>query len=170
VSPATTFFVHKDHLGSSRLLTKLDKSVQETLDFLPYGEQFNSTSTTTHKFTGKERDPESGLDNFGARYYGPTSGRFLSSDPGPLREEDPQSVNRFVYVRNNPLRYVDEEGEYWVESVRIAGQTAYLLVRETSKLNARIGRISWAKILDQAARREGRYKHSKPAGANHVSG
>jgi hypothetical protein len=68
VSPATTFFVHKDHLGSTRLLTKVDKSVQEIFDFLPYGEQLNSTSTTSHKFTGKERDGETGLDYFLARY------------------------------------------------------------------------------------------------------
>ena len=70
-----TYFAHKDHLGSTRLLTKLDKSPQECDGYLPFGELDTSvctppvgTTTTTHKFTGKERDAESGLDFFGARY------------------------------------------------------------------------------------------------------
>jgi RHS repeat-associated protein len=50
----------------------------------PYGEQDSSicatSSTTTHKFTGKERDSEDGLDDFGARYYSSSLGRFISAD------------------------------------------------------------------------------------------
>jgi RHS repeat-associated protein len=130
VSPATTFFVHKDHLGTTRLLTKLDQSVQETLDFLPFGEQLNSTSTTTHKFTGKERDTESNLDFFIARYYSSQLGRFLSPDeftggpvdafsandplpPSPLPYADitnPQSLNKYTYTWNNPINFVDPNG------------------------------------------------------------
>jgi RHS repeat-associated protein len=129
---STTHFVHKDHLGSTRLLTKLDQSVQETLDFLPYGEQLNSTSTTSHKFTGKERDAESNLDFFIARYYSSQFGRFLSPDeftggpvdafsasdplpPSPLPYADitnPQSLNKYTYTWNNPLRYTDPDGHF----------------------------------------------------------
>jgi RHS repeat-associated protein len=64
------------------------------------------------KFTGQERDTESGLDFFQARYYGGAHGRFLSPDE-PLADQgasDPQSWNLYNYVRNNPLKYVDPSG------------------------------------------------------------
>ncbi len=64
------------------------------------------------EFTGKERDAESGLDYFGARYFGSAVGRFISPDE-PLAdqdENDPQSWNLYSYVRNNPLRHVDRDG------------------------------------------------------------
>jgi RHS repeat-associated protein len=90
--------------------------VQETLDFLPYGEQLNSTSTTCHKFTGKERDAESGLDYFGARYDSSSRGRFMSADPSmeSVVLRNPQSWNRYTYTLNNPLRYIDPNGELWI--------------------------------------------------------
>ena len=61
--------------------------------------------------TGKERDSESGLDNFGFRYYGSPLGRFMSADDGTDQVADnPQSWNLYSYVRNNPLRYTDPDG------------------------------------------------------------
>jgi RHS repeat-associated protein len=83
---------------------------------------------------GKERDAETGLDYFLARYYSGAQGRFLSPDefkggivdpftgkqisqPGPLPYADiwdPQTLNKYGYVRNNPLRYVDPDGhDFW---------------------------------------------------------
>ena len=81
-------------------------------------------------FTGKERDAETGLDFFEARYYSAAQGRFTSPDefkggfldaysgqmafqPGPLPYadiSDPQTLNKYLYVRNNPLRYTDPDG------------------------------------------------------------
>jgi RHS repeat-associated protein len=66
------------------------------------------------QFTGKERDLESGLDYFGARYYGSALGRFTSSDPKILSKQklnDPQQWNGYAYVRNNPFQFVDPNGE-----------------------------------------------------------
>ncbi len=65
-----------------------------------------------HKFTGKERDSESGLDYFGARYFSGAQGRFTSPDEplGDQYPEDPQSWNLYSYVRNNPLRNTDPTG------------------------------------------------------------
>ncbi len=69
------------------------------------------------RFTGKERDTESGNDYFGARYYASTMGRFLSPDwsakeePVPYAQlDDPQSLNLYSYVRNNPLSRTDPTG------------------------------------------------------------
>ncbi len=108
-SPRTQF-VHTDHLGSTRLLTGMTQSVVDSLDYLPYGEQIAGGSGTTHKFTGKERDSESGLDNFGARYDSSSMGRFMSPDPMGGHQKDPQTMNRYAYVRNNPLNLTDPTG------------------------------------------------------------
>ena len=67
---------------------------------------------TRQKFTSKERDNETGLDYFGARYYGSTQGRFTSPDPllSSGKPTEPQSWNRYSYCINNPLVYVDPSG------------------------------------------------------------
>ncbi len=70
------------------------------------------------KFTAKERDAESGLDYFGARYFSGPQGRFTSPDPllNSGRPWIPQSWNRYTYVLNNPLQYNDPTGLYeWAE-------------------------------------------------------
>jgi RHS repeat-associated protein len=64
--------------------------------------------------TSKERDIETGLDYFGARYYGSSQGRFTSVDPIYFQAEmpwDPQRFNLYAYTRNNPLKFIDPEGE-----------------------------------------------------------
>jgi RHS repeat-associated protein len=60
--------------------------------------------------SSKERDAETGLDYFGARYYSGAQGRFTSVDPGLFTIADPQSWNRYSYVQNNPLNFVDPKG------------------------------------------------------------
>jgi RHS repeat-associated protein len=64
------------------------------------------------RFTGKERDAETGLDNFEARYYSGPQGRFMRPDDpfADQSSEDPQSWNLYAYTRNNPLRFVDPSG------------------------------------------------------------
>ena len=86
--------------------------------FLPYGQEWNPQLTTNHyKFTGKERDAESGLDFFGARFYSSAMGRWMSPDwadkpePVPYADlADPQSLNLYGYVRNNPMSHADADG------------------------------------------------------------
>ncbi len=69
-------------------------------------------ASSAHKFTGKERDSESGLDNFGARYDSSQYGRFMTPDPGNAGADptNPQSWNMYSYVLNNPLSYIDPTG------------------------------------------------------------
>ena len=75
-----------------------------------------------YKFTGKERDSESGLDYFGKRYFAGSIGRFSSTDPGPYVWRDPQTLNRYTYTRNNPLRFVDPNGMYFVVAPEMQAQ------------------------------------------------
>ena len=74
---------------------------------------FSVADGVRQKFTLKERDNETGLDYFGARYYSSTQGRFTSSDQPFMDQEegDPQSWNLYAYVRNNPLKFIDPTGE-----------------------------------------------------------
>ena len=72
-----------------------------------------------YKFTGKERDAESGLDYFGARYYGSSMGRWMSPDWSAVPVgvpyaslNDPQSLNLYAYVGNNPLSHRDSDGHH----------------------------------------------------------
>lgn len=76
-----------------------------------------AATSTAYRFTGKERDSESGNDYFGARYYASTMGRFLSPDwsakvePVPYAKlGNPQSLNLYIYVLNNPLSHIDPDG------------------------------------------------------------
>jgi RHS repeat-associated protein len=71
------------------------------------------TRDNTHRFTGHERDVESGLDYMLARYYTSTAGRFLSVDPASQSIDglNPQSWNRYSYTLNNPLKFIDPTGE-----------------------------------------------------------
>jgi RHS repeat-associated protein len=118
-SNGTTYFAHKDHLGSTRVLTPYPYAgaAYESYDYLPFGEQTAGGIATKHKFTGKERDGESGLDYFGARYYASSMGRYLSLDwsetPQPVPYADfgnPQTLNLYAYVGNNPLNATDPDG------------------------------------------------------------
>jgi len=120
---STSQFVHTDHLGSTRLMTGYPTpSIVECDDYYPYGELMScgSTTTTTHKFTGKERDTESNLDNFGARYDSSTLGRFMTPDPSNLGVDFwlPQTWNRYSYSLNNPLTFVDRNGLWptWIHN------------------------------------------------------
>jgi RHS repeat-associated protein len=112
-----TQYLLADHLGSIRRVAWAHPSQR---DFLPFGEEVVPTSAPPAlKFTGKERDTESGLDYFGARYYSPQQGRFTSPDE-PLADQDPadpQSWSLYSYARNNPLRYIDPSGGSCVDIV-----------------------------------------------------
>lgn len=111
-----TQFVFTDHLGSARLLTTMTQSVQDSYDYLPFGELVQGGSYTTHKFTEDEHDSESNLDHTQFRQYSSSLGRWMTPDPAGLAAVDPanpQSWNRYSYVLNNPLIYVDPSGLIW---------------------------------------------------------
>ena len=102
-----------DHLGSAHVVTNASGTIQDDSDFYPYGGErsYTSSSGNTRKFTGKERDSESGLDNLTARFYASTMGRFMSADDSKYGvAADPQTWNLYGYVANNPVNAVDPTG------------------------------------------------------------
>ena len=109
-------------------MTDAAGAVAKCYDYMPFGEsltigrpssfsadgyqQYPVSDKKSVRFTGKERDGEMGLDYFGARYLSGAMGRFVSADPllASGGAEGPQTWNRYAYVLNNPLRYVDPTG------------------------------------------------------------
>ena len=124
-------YVVGDMLGSTRLTMNEEGVEQECMDYTPFGSEVAqskraglacypldpeakkaSPDGVTAKFTGQERDVETGLDYFGARYLSSAMGRFASPD-APFADqhpEDPQSWNLYAYVRNCPLSLLDSTG------------------------------------------------------------
>ncbi|MFC1637727.1 RHS repeat-associated core domain-containing protein, partial [Candidatus Margulisiibacteriota bacterium] len=107
------FFYHNDALGSPALITDEDGEVRQRYLFEPFGSILASKgkeNDNNYTFTGKEYDRDSGLFYYGARYYDPKIGRFITKDVAAPDHENPQTLNRYVYCMNNPLKYVDPAG------------------------------------------------------------
>lgn len=106
-------YYHKDHLGSSTVMTNSSGvGAYGTSNYEPFGGMRSTTgqSGSSYKFTDQELDSESGLYNYNARLYDPEIGRFISADPIVPDPFNPQSLNRYSYVLNNPLIYTDPSG------------------------------------------------------------
>ena len=112
------YYYHADHLGSASWITNKEGTPIEYIHYMPYGELWYNWQASSYnerfKFTGKERDTETGYDNFGARYYSPTLLSWLS--PDPLSDKYPK-ISAYAYCKWNPLKYVDPDGR----KIKIAG-------------------------------------------------
>ncbi|MGH9739303.1 MAG: RHS repeat-associated core domain-containing protein [Candidatus Acidiferrales bacterium] len=113
----TVYFTQTDHLGSTRLLTSsvTPISIVACYDYYPFGEIIScgATGDQSQKFTDYLRDSETNLDDANARYFASSLGRYMSPDPSGLYfadPTDPQTLNLYSYVRNNPLEFVDPFG------------------------------------------------------------
>lgn len=118
-----------DHLGTPRIIADQTGSLSgiKRHDYLPFGEEIFAgaggrtmtqgylTDNVRQKFTKYERDSETNLDFAEARYFSSTQGRFTSIDPlsASMRASDPQSFNRYSYVGNNPVNWIDPSGMDW---------------------------------------------------------
>ena len=120
---APVYYYFSDHLGSADVVTDAAGNIQEESDYYPFGGERVVTDLgigNNYKFTGKERDPETGLDNFGARYNASAIGRFITADPfNPLALKrkrfqawisNPQRWNKYSYALNNPVTLIDPDG------------------------------------------------------------
>ncbi|MBP3709932.1 MAG: hypothetical protein J6I73_05985, partial [Treponema sp.] len=149
------YYYHSDHLGSAQLITDFQGNEYQRLEYTPYGELWiektspvKETKFLPYKFTGKERDEETGLYYYGARYLDAKYSRWLSADPA-LGEYVPQAggdnsklpgmggvfnivnLQLYHYAGNNPIRYTDPDGKQASAAVvqpDILDQTAQALI------------------------------------------
>ena len=128
-------FSHTDWIGTERAqifyASVSNRANDHHMTSLPFGDglsgnYYEGNYSSTMHFTGKERDYESGLDNFGARYLSSSMGRFMSPDDGTDQDPaGPQSWNLYSYVRNNPLNAVDPDGHDCVYLDNSGGTNPY---------------------------------------------
>ena len=112
------------NLGSPRVITDNGGNVSSRRDFMPFGEELNANSTSNRtvnskysfgedgvrkRFTGYEKDQETGLDFAEARYYNNQHGRFTAVDPmlASGLSSNPQTFNRYSYGNKSPYKFVD---------------------------------------------------------------
>ncbi len=118
------YYILGDHLNSSSILTDGSGATAQLSDYKPFGSINYDNKLVDLKndysFTGQEYDEESSLQYYGARYMDNEIGRFTSVDPVIIQVEslskilaDPQSLNSYVYSRNNPIILVDKDGNFW---------------------------------------------------------
>jgi RHS repeat-associated protein len=104
-----TKYYHQDHL-SNRLVTDSSGNTTEQTGHFPFGDSWYNANNEKLVFTSYERDAESGNDYAMARYYVSRLGRFSSADLRSGSVDNPQSLNRYAYVLNNPLNFLDPFG------------------------------------------------------------
>ena len=124
--PCTTCYLSWDQLGSTRMVTGAAGAVVARHDYLPFGVEipagsagrtslWGTTDNVAQKFTGQERDGETGFDFFGARYMSSVQARWASPDlvniTGDRLLSPSSTLNKYVYGGNNPLKYVDPDGK-----------------------------------------------------------
>ena len=133
-----TYYYHRDHLGSSQLVSDYQGKEYERVEYTPYGESWmekesDSRELLPFKFTGKELDSETGLYYYGARYLNPRTSRWVSADPAlgdylpkaPVNDQarqgnrnlpgfggvfNPINLAMYQYAANNPVKYKDPTG------------------------------------------------------------
>jgi RHS repeat-associated protein len=151
---STTQYIHSDHLGGTNVVTDNNADVVQVLDYYPYGSLRIDETTSpdiSKKFTGHDFDRESDLTYAGARYYDQDIGRWISLDPASRNNpeqflRDPQQFNYYSYARNNPLGFVDPNGEdiYWYSDGTLAkntmvGNNQYFETNDVAMLNRNAG-------------------------------
>ena len=122
VATNAVHYYFSDHLGSASIVTNASGAIEDESDYYPYGGEMviSATAPQNYKFTGKERDAESGLDDFGARFHASALGRFMTPDwdAKPVtvpyaKFGDPQTLNLYSYVENDPVNRADADGHQW---------------------------------------------------------
>ncbi|MBU7025416.1 MAG: RHS repeat protein, partial [Theionarchaea archaeon] len=140
-----TYYYHTDHLGSTRLITDSSKNIISAVTYHPFGEVCVKEGSEDYLFNGKEKDL-TGLYYYGARYYDSEIGRFLTRDTWQGEIRDPQSLNRYTYCFNNPVKYIDPWGNFCLSASIGALVTGKVLATIVGALLA-IPVIGWIIII-----------------------
>jgi len=107
----TVHYYLGDHLGSTRKVLDASRNTIFSTEYEPFGKPYSVTGTEAYKYTMEKHDDPTGFVYLRARQYDPDLGRFVSADPVLGVPAFPQTLNRYTYVVNNPLRYTDPTGE-----------------------------------------------------------
>jgi RHS repeat-associated protein len=123
-------YIHGDHLGSTSTTTNASGQCTSAQWYYAYGNirtpapttPCSGTLPTDFTFTGQRRDASANLMYYGARYYDSALGRFVSADTVVPKPGNPQTLNRFAYAYNNPLRYIDPTGHDAPDIINFLGE------------------------------------------------
>ncbi len=127
------YYLHSDHLGSTSTVTNEGGVCTSQQAYYPYGAirlitptpPCGDTVPTDFGFTGQRKDASSGLMYYGARYYDAGLGRFVSADSMVPNANNPQALNRYSYVSNNPLNFTDPTGHCWGSASSVRSLPTY---------------------------------------------
>jgi RHS repeat-associated protein len=106
------YYYHLDHLGGTNVITDSSGNLVERTKYYPFGE-IREGGNEKYSFTGKEKDKLTDFYYFEARYYNPEFEHFTQADTFAPNLYDPQDLNRYSYVRNNPIKLIDPTGHVW---------------------------------------------------------
>ena len=136
----TITHIHGDISGSPLAATSSTGAVVWKESYRPYGERWVNDPGSAQQsqwFHGKEQDTATGLQYFGARYYDPAVGRFLGIDPVDYQDGNLHSFNRYAYGNNNPVSYLDPDGQLplpVIAAVVFTRMAAWLGARQATAL------------------------------------
>ena len=131
-----------DHLGSDSVQTNQTGTSVESTQYDPWGEVLAGGTKNKFQYTGQEKDSETGLNYYNARYYDPHTRHFTQADGLVQDIYDPQLLNRYAYVRNNPIKYSDPSGNFvflavpltmWVVAAFLGGSAVYTATPQGQK-------------------------------------
>ena len=125
-------FYHYDSRGSTVALTDASGQIMEAYAYDPFGRPINGQiSDNRFRYLGRHgvMDEENGLLHIRARYYSTRRGRFITKDPTTGKDGDSQSLNRYIYALNNPVRLIDISG---LSAQETSGQTLQLATSDSS--------------------------------------
>lgn len=183
LQPGGSVRIHfSDHLGTPRVVAWHGGTVAARHDYYPFGGEHTAWSDgETHKFTGQERDSETGLDYFIARHYASNLGRFLQVDPSSksIDKTNPQTWNRYEFSWNNPIRFRDLNGKWPTPTHKgiinralpgLSQQQRNVLIRTSRRVDGLRGQTR-ARVHDHAMRAPGENAAAaREAIQNHVEG
>lgn len=193
------WYFHKDHLGSSTLITNGDGFITQQIDYLPHGEVFLERQRNAndylspYRFNGKELDEETGLYYYGARYMNPRLSIWYATDP--LQEKYP-NITSYAYCAGNPVNSLDTDGnrilfvngywnstklgdyigskypkqKYWGNGFATAAQNFFNDFSKISDVNYIDGSSKWGGDMSGKDRYDAGYKFAKKNYSSLVSG
>lgn len=140
-------YYHNDHLGSASIVTNEGGDVVEETTYDPWGEVKSGGTKNKYQYTGQEKDDETGLNYYNARYYDPHTKRFIQPDEIIQNIYDPQTLNRYAYVRNNPLKNTDPTGHIFdtILDIGFVAWDIYTIVQDPGNME------NWASLAGDTA-------------------